>query len=492
MVGLNRKTKAIPAVLPLKVMQFGGGNFMRCFVDWMFQILNEEADFNAGVIVIKPTSKGDYQVLKSQDGLFTVVLNSNKNGALATQTKLVSCVQQVLNPYTEWNAYLDLAKNPDIQFVVSNTTEAGIKFKPGDRFGAAPPNEFPAKLTVWLYHRFLHFGNDLDKGCMVMPCELIEDNGHTLKACILDYARAWELGDAFISWVNNANHFCNTLVDRIVSGYPTAMADQLQQQLEYRDNLMVVGEQYHSWVIEAPKSVRNRIPFSKTGLKVTFVDDLGPFREMKVRILNGAHTAMVPVAYLSGMEFVNETMEHPILAAFVEKLLYEEVSVTLDFPESRKQVYIKDVLDRFRNPALKHRLIDIALNSTTKFVTRLLPTLREFYLQNSQLPKHLVFALSALISFYEGEYNGEKIVLRDDAKTLEFFKGSWDKLNKGSLSLELLVQGILSNVSIWEEDLTHFKKLSELVTSYLTVIKKFGMIEALSLLNNDKISISKF
>ena len=217
-------------------MQFGGGNFIRCFVDWMIQILNEEADFNAGVIVIKPTSKGDYQMLKSQDGLFTVVLNSNDNGALVTKTKLVSCVQQLLNPYTEWKAYLDLAKNPDIQFIVSNTTEAGIKFSPDDQFVDAPPKEFPAKLTVWLYHRFQHFGNDFDKGCVMMPCELIEDNGDTLKTAILNYSKAWRLGDDFMSWVNNANHFCNTLVDRIVSGYPAAIAQQLQNQLGYGMN----------------------------------------------------------------------------------------------------------------------------------------------------------------------------------------------------------------------------------------------------------------
>jgi tagaturonate reductase len=486
MVRLNRKTIAIPAVLPLKVMQFGGGNFIRCFVDWMVQILNEEADFNAGVIVIKPTSKGDYQMLKSQDGLFTVVLNSNDNGALVTKTKLVSCVQQLLNPYTEWKAYLDLAKNPDIKFVVSNTTEAGIKFNPDDPYADSAPKEFPAKLTVWLYHRFQHFGKDLNKGCVIMPCELIEDNGHTLKTAILDYSRAWRLGDDFTAWINNANHFCNTLVDRIVSGYPNGKADQLQHRLGYVDELMVEGEQFHSWVIEAPKAVRELLPFHKTDLKVTFVDDIGPYREMKVRLLNGAHTAMVPVAYLSGRTFVYETMEHPILSGFIESCLKDEVSITLPFPENHKQAYIDDVLDRFRNPALKHRLIDISLNGTSKFVTRLLPTLKKYYAREGLLPKNIVFAFAAIIQFYKGEFNGEKIDLKDDARTLDFFKDNWGKMNSGSLSLDEMVHNILGNVSIWESDLTQFQGLADAVSAHLTAIKKYGMLEALTLLTENK------
>ncbi|MGB5369883.1 MAG: tagaturonate reductase [Flavobacteriaceae bacterium] len=486
MVTLNRKTIAIHPVLPLKVMQFGGGNFIRCFVDWMVQILNEQADFNAGVVFIKPTSKGDYHRLDSQDGLFTVVLNGNDNGTLVTKTKLVSCVQQVLNPYTDWDAYLDLAKNPDIQFIVSNTTEAGIKFNPDDQFAESPPKEFPAKLTVWLYHRFQHFGNDLDKGCVMMPGELIEDNGDALKTAILNYSKAWRLGDGFMAWVNNANHFCNTLVDRIVSGYPTGNANQLQHQLGYIDELMVVGEQYHSWVIEAPNTVRRLLPFHRTDLKVAFVDDIGPFREMKVRLLNGAHTAMVPIAYLSGMVFVNETMEHPLLSAFIESCLKDEVNPTLPFPENHKQAYINDVLDRFRNPALKHRLIDISLNSTSKFVTRLLPTLKDFYSREGQLPKNIVFAFSALIQFYEGEFNGEKIDLKDDARSLDFFKGNWIKLNSGSLSLDQMVHIVLGNVSIWESDLTQFRGLSDAVSAHLTAIKKYGMLEALSRLIENK------
>lgn len=488
---LNRKTTDIPATMPLKILQFGGGNFIRCFVDWMVQILNEEADFKAGVVVIKPTAKGDYQTLKTQDGLFTAILNGNENGALATKTKLITCVQQVLNPYTEWNACLDLAKNPDILFVVSNTTEAGIKFNPEDQYLGAPPNEFPAKLTVWLFHRFQHFGNDLDKGCIMLPCELIEDNGDRLRTAILNYSKAWHLGEVFISWIDKANHFCNTLVDRIVSGYPSAMADQLEYELGYHDKLMVMGEQYHNWIIEAPNSVKKQMPFSKTELKVTFVDDLGPFREMKVRILNGAHTAMVPVAYLAGMKLVNETMENHILAGFVASLLKDEVCKTLPFPEQRKQDYIQDVLDRFRNPSLKHQLIDIALNSTSKFVTRLLPSLKDYYKQEGQLPKHLVFGLSALLLFYKGEFNGGKIDLKDDPKTLALFKENWDKLKSGSLSLKQMVHGILGNVDVWNEDLTLIKDLSTLVTDHLTTIRTYGMIEALTLLNNDKKSTSK-
>ena len=432
---LNRANTAIPKALPLKVMQFGGGNFLRAFVDWMIQELNEQTDFNGGVAIIKPTERGDYQTLKSQDGLFTVVLDGVKNGAFLAEKKIISCVQEVVNPYSEWETYLALASDPNIRFITSNTTEAGIRFNPEDVFGDHPPKEFPAKLTIWLYHRFQYFKGDSSKGCILLPLELIEDNGLILKEIILKYCKHWQLDKRFKDWVETANYFCSTLVDRIVSGYPKEREDEILTALGYTDQLLVAGEYYHSWIIQGPRLVQKELPFYRSTLNVTFVDDLAPYREMKVRILNGAHTAMVPVGYLAGIRFVNEAMDEPTICDFVEKLLLEEVAPTLNFPSATKYGFVTDVLGRFKNPVLKHQLISISLNSTSKFVARLLPTLMDYLEIEKKLPKRIVFGLSALLLFYKGEFEGSKIELKDDPKVLEFFTIQWERNTKNEIDL---------------------------------------------------------
>lgn len=466
-------------VLPIKVMQFGGGNFLRAFVDWMIDILNEETDFNGGIAVIKPTKRGDYSQLKSQDGLFTVVLDGIKNGELISEKRLVTAVQEVINPYTEWSAYLALAKNEEVRFVVSNTTEAGIRFNPEDTFDDTPPKEFPAKLTVWLYHRFQHFGNDHAKGCIFLPCELIENNGKALKESILHYAAHWNLPTDFTSWINTSNFFCNTLVDRIVSGYPNERASEIEAELGYTDELFVAGEQYHSWVIQGPDIVQKELPFAKTALNVQFVEDLVPHREMKVRILNGAHTAMVPVAYLAGIRLVGNAMKNVEVSHFVESLLLEEAIKTLDFPDAIKRKYVADVLDRFRNPLIKHQLISISLNSTSKFVTRLLPTLKDFYSSYEKLPQYIVFSLAALIQFYKGEVDGTRIDLKDDQAVLDFFAESYNILEKQEMTLNEMVISILGHSAIWGEDLSLLPSLAKTVTGHIMDIETDGILTCL-------------
>ncbi|TMM56762.1 tagaturonate reductase [Maribacter algarum] len=476
---LNRQTTSTPKNLPLKVMQFGGGNFLRAFVDWMVQVLNQETDFKGGVVVIKPTVRGDYQVLKSQDGLFTVVLDGIRNGELVAERTLVDCVQDVINPYSEWDTYLELAKNPEIRFIVSNTTEAGIKFDVADTFEDNPPKEFPAKLTIWLYHRFQHFGNDKTKGCILLPCELIEDNGTTLKSVILKYAEHWNLERDFVNWIYTANHFCDTLVDRIVSGYPNDRAEEIRSEMGYEDALLVAGEYYHSWVIRGPELVQNELPFKLTDLNVEFVKDLVSYREMKVRILNGAHTAMVPVGYLGGLRLVNEVMDDTVVCDFVESLLMNEVAKTLDFPDRVLNKFVQDVLDRFRNPLLKHQLISISLNSTSKFFARLLPTLTDYYVTQGSLPKRIVFGLSALICFYKGEFGGKRINLKDDPKVLNFFASNWKEYESNKLKINILVGIILSNTSIWGKDLTRFEGLVETVSENIISIEDNGVLATL-------------
>ncbi len=476
---LSRKATHEERTLPLKIIQFGGGNFLRAFVDWMIQILNEEANFNSGVVIIKPTERGDYQTLKSQDGLYTVVLDGIINGELISEKRLIDCVQEVVNPYSEWDAYLALAESPDMRFIVSNTTEAGIKFNSQDNFGDNPPKEFPAKLTAWLYHRFRYFNGDASKGCVLLPCELIEDNGAALKKCTLQYADHWKLNDGFKNWIVASNHFCSTLVDRIVSGYPSDQVEGIQKELGYNDELLVTGEYYHSWVIQGNRVIQKELPFSKTGLNVEFVDDIGPYREMKVRILNGAHTTMVPVGYLAGIRLVEEAMEDPEVSHFVESLLLEEAAATLDFTEAVKTKFVSDVLDRFRNPLLKHQLISISLNSTSKFVTRLLPTLKDYLEKEGKLPKRIVFGLSALIQFYKGEFNGEKIDLKDDKNVLEFFASSYKKLDSNELTSLEFVELVLKNKMVWGEDLTQIENLAKSVSTHLLHIKKKGIRKAL-------------
>jgi len=476
---LNRKTAAIPKTLPLKVMQFGGGNFLRAFVDWMIQVLNEQTDFNGGVVIVKPTDRGNYELLKSQDGLFTVVLDGIKNGNLVAEKKVVSCVTAVINPYTEWENYLALAHEPSIRFITSNTTEAGIRFNTEDTFDGNPQKEFPAKLTRWLYQRFQFFNGDKTKGCILLPLELIEDNGTVLKDTILKNSEHWQLGDAFKQWIETANYFCNTLVDRIVSGYPTNRKEEIQTSTGNSDQLMVAGEYYHSWVIQGSQLVQKELPFDKTTLNVSFVEDLAPYREMKVRILNGAHTAMVPVAYLAGIRFVKEAMDDTVISNFVETVLYEEAAHTLDFPDMLKHQFVADVLDRFRNPLLQHQLISISLNSTAKFVARLLPTLKDYYKKEEQLPKRIVFGLSALLLFYKGAYNGEQIDLNDDPEVIDFFRKQWELYTTGEVDLFTVIKSILSNSAIWEEDLSQLNGLAEMVCQNIGTINKSDIKNAL-------------
>lgn len=480
MDSLSRKNANQNQNLPIKILQFGGGNFLRAFVDWMVDILNKQTNFNAGIAIVKPTAGGDYSELKAQDGLFTVILDGIKNGELIAEKSLVTSVLQVINCYTEWETYLELAKNPELRFIVSNTTEAGIKFNRKDTFEDGAPTEFPAKLTIWLHHRFQHFKGDASKGCILLPCELIEDNGDALKKCVMAYADTWQLSDEFKVWIESANHFCSTLVDRIVSGYPKDRAKEIQEQLGYKDELLVAGEYYHSWVIQAPDTVQKELPFSQTDLNVEFVDDLVPYREMKVRILNGAHTSMVPVGYLAGIRFVKEAIDDKAVSGFVASLLREEAAKTLDFPDDVKRKFVSDVLDRFRNPLLKHQLISISLNSTSKFTARLLPTLKDFNANEGKLPKRIVFGLSALIRFYKGEIGGEPIPLKDDRNVLDFFASQWKKYDSNELSFIELSQSVLSNTSIWKEDLTKIDGLAESVSRNLENIKDGGIHGALA------------
>lgn len=457
---------------PLRILQFGGGNFLRAFVDWMIDVLNEETDFNGGVAIVKPTSKGDYTELRAQDGLFTVALDGLRQGELIAERRVVTCIQEVIQPYLDRVAYLATAELPGLRFVISNTTEAGIRFQEEPMPTEGMPAEFPAKLCLWLHHRFEHFGEGgRGRGCIVLPLELIQNNGDELRECILRYARHWGLTEAFQQWLLEENHFCNTLVDRIVSGYPADRAAAIAAETGHEDPLLVAGEYYHSWVISGPDLVAKELPFGKTNLNVTFTKDLDAYREIKVRILNGAHTCIVPTGYLAGLETVGEVMADDKMNAFLTSVLNDEIIPSLDYPEAALKAFAADVLDRFRNPSIHHKLMDISLNSTSKFRIRLLPSLLAYQAKKGDLPAGIIRAFAALIRFYRGDRNEEPIALRDDALRISFIKDEWLRQQYGEQGVRNVVLHILSQEEWWGQDLNQIPGLTVALTEALEKYK---------------------
>lgn len=479
---LNRSSMNIPAERPVKIIQFGEGNFLRAFVDWMVQEMNEKADFNGNVAVVQPIETGMTDRLNDQDGLYTLILKGIRDKKGVRDVKLIDSISTAVNPYIEFNEYLKLAENPDVRFVVSNTTEAGISYKDDDNPQMRPPLSFPAKVTVLLNHRFKTFRGDKHKGFVFLPCELIELNGDKLKKYVLKYARQWKMEQAFIDWIEEANLFCNTLVDRIVPGFNPANVEEIRKTKGYEDNLVVEGEQYHLWVIKGPAELEKELPFSKAGLNVRIVDDVQPYRTRKVRLLNGPHTVMTPVAYLCGEKYVRETMEHPLLGRFVRKVMSEELLPTIDLPGDEMERYMDRILDRFYNPFVQHALLSISLNSISKFRARVLPAIFDYFEKNGEYPRGLVLALAALIVFYRGKTDEGKIIpLNDDESVITFFKGIWEQYEKGDYSTEDVVETVLGNTDFWGRDLNRLEGLRTETAGFLSDILFKGV---LSVVNN--------
>ena len=458
-----------------RILQFGEGNFLRAFANWMIHEMNHQANFDAGVVVIQPIANGLIKTLNNQDGLYTLYMNGIKNGEVLSERKVIDCIQRGINPYEDYDAYLANAENPNLRFVISNTTEAGISYNPEDNLEDAPQASFPGKLTALLYKRFHFFNGASEKGLIVIPCELIDRNGDNLKKVVLQYATDWNLDKAFVSWINNDNIFCNTLVDRIVPGYPRDKIDTIAEELGYIDNLVVEGEQFHLWVIEAPESVKNEIPAKTCGLNIVFTNNMEPYRTRKVRILNGAHTSLVPVSYLYGINKVRESLEDQVVGKFIQDAIFKEICPTLDLPEQELKQFSNAVLERFRNPYLEHDLISISLNSISKYKTRVLPSVLEYIKIENALPKRLLFSLAALIAFYRGDRNGVNIPLKDDQSVLDFFAAQWV-----AFDVKAIAKATLQNVDFWGQDLTQFNGLLEEVITSLNAITKHGMKEALN------------
>lgn len=463
---------------PEKILQFGEGNFLRAFVDWQVDKMNEEADFNGSVVVVQPQEGGLINLLNEQDGLFTLYLQGVQNGKAVKTHKVINSISRGIDPYKNYDEYLKAGENPELRFIVSNTTEAGIAFDENDTLDGGCQKSFPGKLTAFLYNRFKIFEGDNSKGFIIIPCELIDRNGEKLKEIVLKYAEIWNLGQGFVEWLNNANTFCCSLVDRIVPGYPRDTIDEVTAEIGYEDSLVDVGEIFHLWVIEGPESIKDELPIEKAGLNVKVVNDMTPYRTRKVRILNGPHTAMVPVAYLYGLETVGEAVDHEVIGKYVHELIYEEIIETLDLPHEELVEFADAIIERFQNPYVKHYLMSIALNSMSKYKTRDLPSLTEYLNRKGTLPRKLVFSLAALIEFYKGKRGEEDIKLADDEDILELYKGLWSEYDGTKEGLEKVVTGVLSYEKNWGSNLNEIPNLTSEVTRYLSLIETLGMQEA--------------
>ncbi|WP_299090769.1 tagaturonate reductase [uncultured Metabacillus sp.] len=471
---------------PEKVLQFGTGNFLRAFTDWQIHEMNKKNLFNGRVVVVQSTANGAVNTINEQDGLYTLYLQGIKDHQPVSEHEVISSISRGINIVTEYDDYLALAQNPELRFIISNTTEAGITFNDEDLLHDRPQKSFPGKLTAFLFERFQAFNGDLSKGFIILPCELIEENGKELKRIILQYANAWNLETAFCKWIEEANTFCNTLVDRIVPGFPKDTIQEKTKELGYIDQLVVVGEQFHLLVIEGPEFVKEEFPAAKAGLNVHVVEDLSSYRLKKVKILNGAHTAMTPVAFLAGLQTVSEAVTNDVTKEFVESVIYDEILPTLPFPKEELNQFAEDVLNRFKNPFIHHYLISISLNSLSKFKARLLPTLQEYIQEFGTLPNGIVFSLSAMIYFYRGKRGEEDIKLVDDPEALALFQRLWNNYHGDENEIETIVKTILAAEELWGENLNDLPKLTEAVTQYVLTIDKFGMAEALQKLQHLK------
>lgn len=432
-----------------KILQFGTGNFLRGFVADFVQTLHEKELFDGDIVIVQPTRGGKSNLINESNGAYNLYLRGVDKGENVCIRREINCISRCVDPYSSFEDYLALAKNPDLRFVVSNTTEAGISFDSKCNFEDRPALSFPGKLTQFLYQRYLgHL-----PGFVILPCELIEDNGSELKKCVLKYASLWELGEDFTSWLEKENTFCNTLVDRIVTGFPED-AEELFEEIGKEDKLLNTAEPYHLWVIEG--DFENELPLKKAGLNVTWSDDASAYSKMKVRILNGAHTSLVFPSLLCKIETVKESLDDEQLSSYLNRCLFDCILPLLPDKEEMRS-FASAVLERFSNPYIKHSWQAISLNSVSKFKERVLPSIEDYVIKNDALPKPLVFALSCLIYYYKNN------PVQDNPDAVM-------SLMLGDL------EEILSNTALWGIDLSAMKNLVE---KGITLIENEGIRKAL-------------
>ena len=501
---------------PEKILQFGEGGFLRAFVDWQIDIVNEKTDFNGNIVIVQPLEKGMIDAMNAQDNLYTTVLRGMKDGKPTVETRAITSVSRSINPYTNYDDYIALASSPDLRFLVSNTTEAGIRFDAEIdgvpvTLDQKPQKNYPAKVTAFLYKRFQAFKGDTSKGLILIPCELSDQAGLNLRINILRYAEMWQLGPDFINWFDEACDVCSCLVDRIVPGYfpllakeenGKTQAENLCEKLGYEDKLLDSAELFHFWVIESKKSHEDELPLVKAGLQVKWVQNMDYYHTRKVRILNGAHTSSVLAAFLAGSNYVQDIVCSEKVGSgfntpnadaqkFMHDIIFNEIVPSIDGDQEDLKKYAQDVWTRFQNPFNPHRLIEISLNSVAKYWTRCLPSVLQSVKKNGSVPKLLGFSIAALIAFYNGteikeNAKGQKCLVskREDGEyenldtlpVLEFFAA----LNKETKDAKVIANKVLSNVDFWKEDLTKVAGLEAAVAGHLESIQKNGMKVALA------------
>ena len=493
MFALNRSTlpdPPRPTDTPPKtgVLQIGDGNFLRAFADWMIDIANEAGVLDATVTLAPPRSAGIIDRLNAQDGLFTVLSRGVVAGAPTTSRRIVRCVARGVDPRQDPAALFAGARDPKTRFVISNTTEAGIVYREQPRSPGEWPRSFPAQVAALLFERFQALGGQPETGLVFLPCELIEANGATLREIALRHARDWALPQEFSDWVTRHNDFLNTLVDRIVPGYPATEADRLFAEFGYTDALLVAAEPFHLWVIEGPERLANEFPLHKAGLNVVWTDDLQPYRASKVRTLNGAHTASALAAFCGGLDTVGEMMNDSVTLRFLQRVMFDEIVPFVPLPEAERRHYAESVLERFANPYIRHELLSIALNSVSKWTVRVLPSLLDYAHTHGRAPAGLAFSLAALLWFYRGrfdaagEFVGQRAAggypIRDNRDVLDIFDAAWrDPVH---IRPAEAVPTLLTDARLWGRDLHAIPELAPRVANALDRIAAVGMLPALA------------
>lgn len=448
---------------PERVLQFGEGNFIRAFIDWMIHRMNTQGLFQGRIVVVQPTPRGKIvPVLNRQDGAYTLILRGYEEGKIVDRKEVIHSISRGLNPYTEWDQVLKLMESPAIQLIFSNTTEVGLHYLREAYQPGKAPLSFPGKLTACLYHRFQCFNGDPSAGMTVIPLELVENNGKVLRENVLRCARDWDLSNEFIRWVEEENRFCNTLVDRIVTGFPKDEAEDLWEEMGYKDELMTVGEPYHLLVIEGDPLVRELLPFHLAGLNVHW-DQIATYRELKIHVLNAAHTIMATVGYLKGLETVLDVMNDGEMFRYVTRLIKQEILPCLSQGEEMKKAYADSVIERFRNPLNKHYLLDISLNAVTKFQERVLPVLERYYRQFKKPPRGIAYAFAALLLFYRNGGRDHEVPVRDREEVLSAMREAWSDAG----SLKEGAARIFSLQSVWGIDLNRYPGLLDSVSEDL-------------------------
>lgn len=462
------------SALPIKAVQFGEGNFLRAFADYMLDIANEKGVFGGSIAMVKPISFGSTDSFKQQDDLYTVILRGKENGEVINTSRVITSIAKTLDAKEDYGEYTALAHLDSLRFVISNTTEAGIVLDKNDSFEHLP-SSYPGKLTKFLFERYNAFNGDKDKGLIILPVELIENNGVKLKECVLSLCDIWNLPKEFKSWTENCCIFCSTLVDRIVTGYPKNEAEALCGKLGYSDTLLDVGEPFALWVIESDKDISGELPLDKIGLPVVFTDNLRPYRERKVRVLNGAHTSSVLAGYLYGLDIVRDCMSDKLMGSFIKRIVLDEIVPQVDLPKAEVTAFAQSVFERFENPFIDHSLLAISLNSVSKWKARVLPSFKDYVKNNGTLPRLITFSFAALLAFYSSSTltedgliatrkDGCEYIIRDDAAVLNFFA---ENSSKGA---EEFVSAA-SNTDFWGEDLSAYNGFTDEVCYWLSAIK---------------------